>query len=78
MIVMCHVSEPVIIAGEAKVNCGQCGEWLHRRSMARHVQRKHSLPTSANCDLCDKVFTSLVNLKEHYRKEHGLSTRDKF
>jgi len=63
---------------ESKISCNQCGEWLHKRSMARHIERKHSKPTSVQCDLCDKAFSSLVNLKEHYRQFHGMSTRDKF
>ena len=75
----CVVSPCPYVAGtESKISCNQCGEWLHKRSMARHIERKHSKPTSVQCDMCDKAFSSLVNLKEHYRQFHGMSTRDKF
>jgi len=64
--------------GEDKIKCDFCNGWFHKRSMARHMERKHSMPVNVNCDLCTKVFGSHVNLKEHYRHEHGLSTRNKF
>ena len=65
-------------SGEGKIACGQCGEWLHPRSMARHVERRHApQPTRVTCDVCSKDFATLVNLKEHYRSAHGLSTRYK-
>jgi len=62
-------------AGEAKLRCEQCEGWFHKRSMARHIERKHSIPLSVSCEMCGKVFTSKVNLKEHYRRFHGLSNR---
>jgi len=65
-------------AGEAKSKCCQCDGWFHKRSMARHIERKHSIPMSVSCDLCGKVFSSNINLKEHYRRDHGLSTRAKY
>ena len=65
-------------SGEGKIACGQCGEWLHPRSMARHVERRHAAQaTRVTCDVCNKDFATLVNLKEHYRSAHGLSTRYK-
>jgi len=65
-------------AGELKVECEQCGIWVHRRSLARHNERKHSLPISVPCDVCMKVFTSEINLKEHLRRDHGMSSKRKY
>ena len=65
-------------SGEAKSKCCQCDGWFHKRSMGRHIERKHSIPMSVSCDLCGKVFSSNINLKEHYRRDHGLSTRAKY
>ena len=66
------------VSGEGKIPCSKCNVWVHKRSMARHIERKHSSPLFVSCDVCLKNFTSVVNLKEHLRKEHGMSTRDKF
>jgi len=64
--------------GEAKSKCAYCDGWFHKRSMSRHIERKHSVPMTIVCDMCEKVFASNVNLKEHYRRDHGMSTRGKY
>ena len=46
--------------------------------LARHIERKHSVPVDLQCDLCLKSFSSLINLKEHSRQAHGMSSRIKF
>ena len=46
--------------------------------LARHIERKHSVPVNLQCDLCLKSFSSLINLKEHSRQAHGMSSRIKF
>jgi len=61
--------------GEAKTKCDHCEGWFHKRSLARHIERKHSIPMSISCEMCGKVFSSNVNLKEHYRRYHGLSNK---
>jgi len=66
------------VQGEGKIPCSECNTWVHKRSMARHIERKHSSPLHISCDHCFKNFQSVINLKEHLRKEHGLSTREKF
>ena len=63
------------ITGEAKLKCEHCEGWFHKRSMARHIERKHSMPMSVGCEICGKVFSSNVNLKEHYIRFHRLSNR---
>jgi len=65
-------------AGEGKSKCVHCDGWFHKRSMGRHIERKHSMPISINCDLCGKTFSSNINLKEHYRRDHGISSRAKY
>jgi len=65
-------------AGEGRVQCTECPAWMHSRSLARHIERKHSIPVNLQCDLCCKAFSSLINLKEHSRQAHGMSSRLKF
>jgi len=61
--------------GDDRLKCDHCEGWFHKRSMARHIERKHSGPMAVNCEMCGKIFTSKINLKEHYRRYHGLSNR---
>jgi len=66
------------VSGELKSKCDQCDGWFHKRSMARHIERKHSVPISVSCEMCGKKFSSYINLKEHVRRDHGLSTRGNY
>jgi len=61
--------------GDDRLKCDHCDGWFHKRSMARHIERKHSSPISVSCEMCGKIFSSKINLKEHYRRFHGLSNR---
>jgi len=61
--------------GDDRLKCDHCDGWFHKRSMARHIERKHSSPITVSCEMCGKIFSSKINLKEHYRRFHGLSNR---
>jgi len=69
------VGQEGVGTGEDRLKCDSCEGWFHKRSMARHIERKHSSPITVSCELCGKFFSSKINLKEHYRRFHGLSNR---
>ena len=56
------------------MSCSQCGEWLHPRSVARHVKSRHSgvENESVKCELCGSTLKSRDILKDHMRKTHNV------
>ena len=37
-----------VISGEAKSKCEHCDGWFHKRSMARHIERRQFLLVQVN------------------------------
>ena len=52
---------------ETKINCRVCGELMHKKSISRHINRKHK-SINLSCQFCGVRISNLVKLTEHVAK----------
>ena len=54
-----------------RAECSQCGKWLHKRGLKRHIEDVHNHSSAKQefvCDVCNKSFKkSLSNLQIFYQ-----------
>lgn len=65
-------------SGESKTQCEYCFNWVHKRSMARHIQNKHGSNISSSCTFCHKMFKNEASMKEHLRTKHSFYQTSKW
>uniref|UniRef100_A0A2H1VFC4 SFRICE_013663 n=1 Tax=Spodoptera frugiperda TaxID=7108 RepID=A0A2H1VFC4_SPOFR len=56
-----------------KYICDVCGMAVYsRRGIIRHLQYGHGTENDVLCQLCKKVFSQSIGLKEHYLRHHNV------
>ena len=58
---------------ETQIQCGQCEQIMHKKSLSRHKLRKHQ-STKLSCQHCNVSVSTLFKLEEHMRKMHQNET----
>ena len=54
---------------ETQIQCEQCEQIMHKKSLSRHKLRKHQ-STKLSCQHCKVSVSTLFKLEDHMRKMH--------
>jgi KRAB domain-containing zinc finger protein len=69
-VVLVEVKRPPA-STNSKVQCKECGIWMKKISMYRHVRRIHQKLRKFACDLCGKKFFKKHEVVDHISKCHN-------
>ena len=64
-----------------RAECSQCGKWLHKRGLKRHIEDVHNHSSAKQefvCDVCNKSFKTPQYLKNHLRLAHSIYQQHNF
>ena len=57
--------------------CPHCTKPMRKNNLSRHIRVQHGSEEPETCQLCEKVFKSVFNLKEHQRTMHQIFRTEK-